>query len=150
MIITTQPTAVSLVKLTRQLNGEISFFLTYDDNPNPNPTQDKAAVRTARRNIIRGIRSIRCHTAWKMISTYIGTVHASLSLHVVPHTTVHGMQLPRRNRTAASKPRAGIAGASRRVELAFVVQEGSFLRFLFPRGVHVLVGGDATTMMLSS
>ena len=46
MIITTQPTAVSLVKLTRQLNGEISFFLTYDDNPNPNPTQDKGAVRT--------------------------------------------------------------------------------------------------------
>jgi hypothetical protein len=40
----------------------------------------------------------------------------------------------------------GICGgrlASRSEELVSVVQEGSFLRFLFPRGVHVVVGGDA-------
>ena len=41
MTITTQPTAVSLVQLTRQLNSELSIFLTYGDNPNPNPTRDR-------------------------------------------------------------------------------------------------------------
>ena len=64
-------------------------------------------------------------------------------------TVVHGMQLPRQE-LYDSLQATGIAGASRREELAFVVQEGSFLRFLFPRGVHVLVRSDATTMLLSS
>jgi hypothetical protein len=78
--------------------------------------EDKAAVRTARRNIVRGKRSMRCHTAWKMIPTYISTVHASLSLHVVLHTTV--LLYTARNchdEIVRQLPKAtGIAGASRR------------------------------------
>jgi hypothetical protein len=58
---------------------------------------------------------------------------------------MHGTQLPRQNRTTASKSHwiCGDRLASRSEESASVVQEGSFLRILFPRGVHVVVGGDA-------
>jgi hypothetical protein len=80
--------------------------------------------------------------------TYISTVHASLSLHVVLHTTV--LLYTARNchdEIVRQLPKAtGIAGASRREELASVVQEGSFLRILFPRGVHVVVVVTATVV----
>jgi hypothetical protein len=65
---------------------------------------------------------------------YVSTVvHAR---HAAATTKSYDRQLPSH----------GICGgrlASRSEELASVVQEGSFLRILFPRGVHVVVGGDA-------
>jgi hypothetical protein len=136
MTITTQPTAVSLVQLTRQLNSELSIFLTCGDNPNPNPTRDRRQSGSPNsppdeRNIIRGKRSMRCHTAWKMIPTYISTVHASLSLHVVLHTTV--LLYTARNchdEIVRQLPKAtGIAGASRREDWPLSCRREAFFGF---------------------
>jgi hypothetical protein len=117
MTITTQPTAVSLVQLTRQLNSELSFFLTYGDNPNPNPTRDRrqsgspnSPTKHRTRKTINAVSySMEDDTYIHKYSTCISQPSCCTAYY---STVVHGTQLPRRNRTTASKSHRNCGGQS--------------------------------------
>jgi hypothetical protein len=113
------------------------------DNPNPNPIQNKAAVRTARgENRTRKDQSDVTQQK-VMIRTFTCISQPPCRTAYIVHDVAHASQLPRQ-KSYDSIPSMGFAGDQSEQRTGTCRAGGKLSSIiLFPRGVHVAVGGDA-------